>query len=97
VPHLSPHHQIVVARVRHLDELEVRVEVSGAFYQDVGPAAFAAHGCQRVEALHRLEQALKRRLHETLGVSVRVSLQPPDSLPRSEGGKLRRVVDRRGG
>jgi phenylacetate-CoA ligase len=94
---LSPHHQLVVTRVHHLDALEVRVEVAGAVFQEVGPAAFAAHAQQPVEALHRLECELRRRLHEALGVGVAVSLRPPDSLPRSEGGKLRRVLDERGG
>jgi phenylacetate-CoA ligase len=96
VPLLSPHHQLVVTRANRLDELEVRAEVAAAFYQDVGPAAFAAHARQPVEALHRLECELKRRLHDVLGISVGVSLCPPDSLPRSEGGKLRRVRDERG-
>src|SRR5262249_50237209 len=31
---LSPHHQIVVKRVQHRDELEVRVEVTSRLYQD---------------------------------------------------------------
>ncbi|MBI3410798.1 MAG: phenylacetate--CoA ligase [Planctomycetes bacterium] len=93
--HLSAHHQIVVTRVHHRDELEVRAEVSSAFFADVGAKLFADHANQGVKALHHIEDALKRRLHDALGLSVSVSLQPPGSLPRSEGGKLRRVTDER--
>jgi phenylacetate-CoA ligase len=96
VPSVSPHHQLVVTREHHRDELEVRVEVAAALYHDVGATTFAGHPDQAVEALHRLEWALACRLHEALGVSVTVRLHPPDTLPRSEGGKLCRVVDRRG-
>lgn len=95
--HLSAHHQLVVTRVHHRDELEVRVEVSSAFFAEIGAKAFADHAFQGVEALHRLEEVVKRRVHDSIGLSIRVSLAPPGSLPRSEGGKLRRVLDERGG
>jgi phenylacetate-CoA ligase len=39
----------------------------------------------------RAEHALR----ETIGCSIGVALQPPGSVPRSEGGKLQRVLDRR--
>jgi len=34
-------------------------------------------------------------LRETTGCSLGVELKPPGTVPRSEGGKLQRVVDRR--
>ena len=34
-------------------------------------------------------------LRETIGCSIAVALQPPGTVPRSEGGKLQRVLDRR--
>jgi phenylacetate-CoA ligase len=34
-------------------------------------------------------------LRETIGCSIPVTLQPPGTVPRSEGGKLQRVLDRR--
>jgi phenylacetate-CoA ligase len=37
----------------------------------------------------------ERALRETIGCSIAVALQPPGSVPRSEGGKLQRVLDRR--
>jgi phenylacetate-CoA ligase len=37
----------------------------------------------------------ERALRETVGCSIAVALQPPGTVPRSEGGKLQRVLDRR--
>ncbi len=45
-----------------------------------------------VDALHR---RVAERLRGVTGIGIDVRLVPPGSLPRSEGGKLRRVVDER--
>jgi phenylacetate-CoA ligase len=79
---LSPHYQLVVTRERTLDALEVRVEV-GADTPAAGDAA---------EALRR---RAAQRLRGVLAITAEVTLQAPGTLPRSEGGKLRRVVDLR--
>jgi phenylacetate-CoA ligase len=42
-----------------------------------------------------LRDRAARALRETIGCSIAVALQPPGTVPRSEGGKLQRVVDRR--
>jgi phenylacetate-CoA ligase len=42
-----------------------------------------------------LRSRAERALRETIGCSIAVALQPPGTLPRSEGGKLQRVLDRR--
>jgi phenylacetate-CoA ligase len=85
-PELSPHYQVVVTREHTLDALEVRVEVaaeSAGGLQPDGPVAVA------------LRDRVTARIRGVLGVAARLTLQAPASLPRSEGGKLRRVVDER--
>ena len=42
-----------------------------------------------------LRSRAERTLRETIGCSIKVALQPPATIPRSEGGKLQRVLDRR--
>jgi phenylacetate-CoA ligase len=42
-----------------------------------------------------LRSRAERAVRETIGCSIAVRLQPPGSVPRSEGGKLQRVLDRR--
>jgi len=87
VPELTPHYRLVVTRERTLDEVEVEVEVSEGYFGStggLGPAAMRPLG-RRVEKLIR----------DTIGTSMRVTLLEPGEGPRSEGGKLARVDDRR--
>jgi phenylacetate-CoA ligase len=42
-----------------------------------------------------LRARAEHALREAIGCSIGVKLQPPGSVPRSEGGKLQRVLDRR--
>jgi len=88
---LSPHYQLVVARERTLDSLEVRVEAA--------PEAAASLGVLDrggpAPALAALRDRIADRLRGVLGIAAQVTLLAPGSLPRSEGGKLRRVVDER--
>ncbi len=90
IPELSPHYQIVVTRERTLDDLEVRAEVSEGFAREVGGTI--DEGRPRVVVVTgRCRQALR----SALGLTTQVTLAAPGSLPRSEGGKLRRVRDER--
>lgn len=83
---LSPHYQLCVTRERTLDDLEVRIESAAVGQGNAlgdGPTAQA------------LTARVAERLRGVTGLTVRVSVVPPGTLPRSEGGKLRRVVDQR--
>jgi phenylacetate-CoA ligase len=42
-----------------------------------------------------LRARAERLLRDSIGCSIAVTLQPPGTVPRSEGGKLQRVLDRR--
>ena len=86
---LSPHHQIIVSREQFQDELEVRVEITEALNRSLG------EGEGGDEVTEHLEGEVNKRLYETLGINVKVSLWPPNTLPRSQGGKLKRVEDQR--
>lgn len=77
----EPHYQIVIERKGALDEATVRVEV----------AADAAD----TDRTH-LREAIRRRLHSELDISVEVELLAPRALERFEG-KATRVIDRRQG
>jgi phenylacetate-CoA ligase len=48
-----------------------------------------------VAAESGLRERAERLLAQTIGCSIAVVLKPPGALPRSEGGKLQRVDDRR--
>ncbi len=86
---LSPHYLLVVRRPHTLDELEVRIEVAAPLGSAGGGFDPAA---PRIESLRA---RVAERLRGVTGIGIDVSLHAPGSLPRSEGGKLKRVVDER--
>ncbi|MGH2403795.1 MAG: phenylacetate--CoA ligase family protein [bacterium] len=87
---LSAHYQLVVTRERTLDDLEVAVEVDEEFARGLHGGVNETHP----QAAALVEQC-GQRLRSALGIATKVTLAAPGSLPRSEGGKLRRVRDER--
>jgi phenylacetate-CoA ligase len=74
---------IVVDRSEgEMDTMEVWVEVSPELVSD------------EVRSLENMERKIAGELHSLLGISLKVKLVEPKSIPRSEG-KAKRVVDRR--
>ncbi len=95
IPSITPHHQITLGRANRLDHMEVKVEVSEDFFHHIGLDMFTGHAREGVDEIHHLEHTIHHKLHDALGLHVQVTLLPPNTVPRSEGGKLRRVVDNR--
>ena len=79
----EPHYQIILDRgVKHLDEIEIRIEVADHLFSDV---------TSDLETLrHKIHAALK----DELGISAKIHLVEPRSIPRSEG-KAQRIIDKR--
>ncbi len=78
----EPHYQLVVDRVGPLDTLEVLVEVNEKIFFD------------EMKMQRAFVDRVEKRLASALGVSARVKLVEPSSIPRHEG-KACRVIDRR--
>ncbi len=79
---VSPNYQIIVDREGALDTVEVKIEVTEQMLSD------------EMKNLRRLQEDIRAHLSEALGLSTRVSLVEPGTLPRSEG-KAKRVIDKR--
>jgi phenylacetate-CoA ligase len=79
---VEPHYIIVVDRKRHMDTLEIQVEVSEDVFSD------------EARKMEELENRLKDEMESTLGISPVIKLVEPKSIPRTEG-KAKRVYDRR--
>jgi phenylacetate-CoA ligase len=88
VAELRPHYRLVVTRAGTLDEVEVEVEVADDYFRSLG---------ERLEssAVEPLTRRVEGLIRDTIGATMRVTLLPPGEGPRSEGGKLARVDDRR--
>jgi phenylacetate-CoA ligase len=91
LPELTPNYRIVVRRERTLDEADVEVEVSEAFLSDAGSESLE----EEHDHVRALRSRAEQRLRESIGCTLAVLLKAPGTVPRSEGGKLQRVVDRR--
>ncbi len=76
---LLPNYQLVVTREGTLDQLTVRVEAKGGVET------------QNTDVQKELAHAIKN----TIGLSAKIILEPIGRIPRSEGGKLTRVIDKR--
>ena len=77
-----PHYQIVLTRREHLDQIEVRIEVTTDVLSD------------RVGAMENLQNKLSHQIEHTIGIRAAVRLVEPHSIDRSEG-KAKRVFDKR--
>lgn len=78
----SPHYQLVVNRENNLDTLEINVEVDDQFWSD------------EIKVLENLKKQIQHNIASTLGISAKINLVEPLSIPRSEG-KAKRVIDNR--
>ena len=79
---VEPQYQIIIDRERHLDDVEIWVEVSEAVFSD------------EVRGLEWLEERVRAEISSVLGISARIKLVEPRTITRTEG-KAKRVVDRR--
>ena len=95
IPELAPHYRIVVSRDHLLDEIEVHAEVSEQWTLQVGVGYVADDDGAIPEAVRALRDRVAGLLRDTIGVGMHVRLVRPGEAPRSEGGKLSHVVDRR--
>ncbi|MCI4670855.1 MAG: phenylacetate--CoA ligase [Bacteroidia bacterium] len=76
---LVPNYQLIVSREGNLDKVLVKVETGEGV--DAGNEALA----------HRL----KEKIRSTIGLNMDISLEYFGAIPRSQGGKLKRVIDTR--
>ncbi len=78
----QPYYLIVVDRKNNLDTLEIQVEVTDNFFND------------KIRYISELEGRLKARLANILGISAKIKLVEPNTLPRTDGKSIR-VQDNR--
>ncbi len=78
----EPHYMLYVEREGTLDILEIWVEVSEKMFSD------------QVRGMENLSKKIKGQIESVLGISARIKLVEPKTIPRSEG-KAKRVEDRR--
>jgi phenylacetate-CoA ligase len=95
VPELSPHCQLVVSRAGTMDELEVRTEATGDFFRAVGVELLSDEAIEADHTVAELRGRVSGLIKDTIGCTMKVTIVAPGTVPRSEGGKLSRVLDTR--
>ncbi len=79
---VAPFYMLIVDRVNSTDKLEVQVEMTEEMFTD------------KVSEIEELRSAIGDRIKSVVGISAKITLVPPKSLPRSEG-KAKRIIDNR--
>ena len=82
VPEVEPHYQIVITPTETLDLLEIKVEIKAEAFSD------------NVREIESLRKRVFAAVKQIIGLSPKITLVEPGSLPRSEG-KIKRVIDNR--
>lgn len=76
---LSPNYRLIVSRKGTMDAVKVEVETKDA----------------AATSNEDLSLQLIKKIKDIVGLSMAVELKSPNSIPRSQGGKLSRIVDNR--
>ena len=81
---LEPHFQIILNREEGLDNVELRIEVTSNFF------AF-----DEIREVQKFQEKIQQELINGLGLHAKISLIEPKSLGRTNGEKIKRVIDMR--
>ena len=79
---VAPHYMLIVDRVNNSDTLEVQVEMTEDMFSDT------------VGHIETVRKHIADQIKSVVGISAKVTLAAPKSVPRSEG-KAKRVIDNR--
>ena len=93
---LAPNYQLIVTRTGNMDRVEVKVELSNAYSNSQNITdKLTSEMVNESEKLLALSNKLAKKIKNNVGITMQISLHAYGEIPRSEGGKLNRIVDLR--
>lgn len=92
IPELSSCYQLIVKRSGAMDEVAVDVEVEQLLHERISKEH---DNTLEHDIFTAALQHFKKKIKDDIGLSMKVTLKIPGSIPRSDGGKLSRIVDLR--
>lgn len=95
IEHASAYYQLIVSRQGTMDEVEVKIEVDAALVEKLRGIKITPENVKEHAVLADLHQNIVRKIKNNIGLSMKVNLTHYGDIPRSEGGKLSRIVDLR--
>jgi phenylacetate-CoA ligase len=92
----SANYQLVVTRTGAMDEVEVNIEVNQELFMGIKRETSGSDedvlNHDKIQFAHK---GLSKKIKDDIGLSMRINLACPETIPRSEGGKLNRILDLR--
>ena len=95
LPDYSANYQLIITKKGDLDALEVKVELASKVYEMLQLPSLEESDAGQTEYLQGLKSKLADKIKNTVGLSMTVTLMNYNEIPRSSGGKLKRVFDQR--
>jgi len=93
---LAPNYQLIVTKEGLMDCVEVCVETCEAFQKECNLSNNYELGTSfSSERLTFLTKTLQKSIKDSVGLSMKISLKPYGKIPKSEGGKIQRIIDLR--
>ncbi len=92
IDYLSKNYQLVVSRSGSMDEVEVKIELAQEIFDALSGTTDNVLGHDTVTGA---QKQLQHRIKAEIGLSMKVSIKAPQTIDRSEGGKLNRILDLR--
>jgi phenylacetate-CoA ligase len=96
----SANYQLVVTHKGAMDDVEVKIEISNELFtalrKEKGADGLTDNGFVRDDdRVRRAVHGLEKKLKDHIGLHMNVSVAAPGTIPKSEGGKLNRILDLR--
>jgi len=95
IPEAVPYYQIVVTRKGSLDDIEIKVEVAEPIFREIAQETLDEQGAVADQRMRNLRTSIQSKIKDTIGLTTKVTLLAPGTIPRSEGGRVRKVLDLR--
>jgi phenylacetate-CoA ligase len=83
ITELSANYQLIVTRKGAMDDVEVKVEIA------------ETHRHLSEDGLNAVQGFFTKKIKDNIGLSMAINIVKAGDIPRSEGGKLSRIVDLR--
>jgi phenylacetate-CoA ligase len=89
----SNNYQLIIEKENKLDKVTVAIELNEYLYNEYSNTIENTQ--QDNDHLRKIKARLEESIKDNIGLTMNVILKDFNSLPKSEGGKLKRVIDKR--
>ncbi len=92
---LSANYQLIVKNEGKMDEVDVKVELDPELCSALGLESIDIEFIKSHDRLGQVHRIFQKKIKDNIGLTMKVEFMMPGAIPRSEGGKLNRIVDTR--